>query len=63
MTRDKAGTWSPWALVALACSVALSSRDDARGRLRLGQRDVKLHARRGLRVALVAIVLGLIVTP
>ena len=29
----------------------------------LAIRDVKLHARRGLRVAVVAIVLGLIVTP
>ena len=65
MTRDKAGTWSPWALVALACSVGLCPAVTMLGVVfgLLAIRDVKLHARRGLRVAVVAIVLGLIVTP
>ncbi|MBG85010.1 MAG: hypothetical protein CMJ40_10770 [Phycisphaerae bacterium] len=65
MTSDKAGTWSPWALVALACSVGLCPAVTMLGVVfgLIAVRDVKLRARRGLRVAIAAIVIALLVTP
>jgi hypothetical protein len=65
MTRDKTGTWSPWSLVALACSVGLCPVVTMLGVVFgiFAVRDIKLHSRRGLRVAIVAIVIGLVVTP
>ena len=65
MTRDKTGTWSPWALVALACSVGLCPAVTMLGVVfgLIAIRDVKLRSRRGFRVAILAIVLGLVVTP
>ena len=65
MTRDKAGTWSPWSLVALACSVGLCPAVTMLGVVfgLIAIRDIKIHARRGFRVAIVAIVIGLVVTP
>lgn len=65
MNNDKAGTWSPWSLIALACSVGLCPAVTMLGVVFgiVAIRDVKTRSRRGFRVAIAAIIIGLVVTP
>ncbi|MCH2132907.1 MAG: DUF4190 domain-containing protein [Phycisphaerales bacterium] len=57
--------WSVWALVGLAFSVGLCPVITMLGVVcgLMGLRDVRLHQRRGRRVAIAAIIIGLVVTP
>ena len=56
---------SPWALIALACSVGLCPAVTILGVIfsLLAFRDIRRRGRRGRRLALVALILSLVVTP
>ncbi|MDG2424285.1 MAG: hypothetical protein P8M22_09930 [Phycisphaerales bacterium] len=65
MSRQPAPPWSPWSLVGLACSVGLCPVVTMLGVVFgiLALRDTRGGRKRGRRVAIAAIIIGLIVTP